>query len=271
MLAGAAVVVAICVTLSSILSPAWAVALLAVHAWFAVPGIVLARRLYAPEDRQQLVRRAPGGPGLGLRLEQRGAARAVGRGCTQLQWLLLAPLAAAIVVWPARRLVGPLTFPVFTRRDVAAAALVLLAVTAIVGRPYSQVGRLLPEGRAYRAYFTADFVSNMSIVAEVSKGDLPPQNPYYRSDPLHYYWLMHLLPSAEYQARGPRDFDRAGAPGDGALDGPGVRGVSLLVCPALRRQSVGRRGGVPVRVLCSSFEGAHRSSGTGTADARSKA
>ena len=79
-------------------------------------------------------------------------------------------------------------------------ALVLLAVTAIVGRPYSQVGRLLPEGRAYRAYFTADFVSNMSIVAEVSKGDIPPQNPYFRGDPLHYYWLMHLLPSAEYQA-----------------------------------------------------------------------
>ncbi len=200
MLAGAAVVVAICVTLFSILSPAWAITLLAVHAWFAVPGIVVARRLYVTEGNGGWFVALVAGPAWGYALSSVALLGLWAAGVRSFQWLLLAPLAAAIVAWPARRLVGPLTLPVFTRRDVAAVALVLLAVTAIVGRPYSQVGRLLPEGRAYRAYFTADFVSNMSIVGEVSKGDLPPQNPYHRSDPLHYYWLMHLLPSAEYQA-----------------------------------------------------------------------
>ncbi len=81
-------------------------------------------------------------------------------------------------------------------------AFVLLAVPAIVGRPFAHVGVDLPEGRAYRAYFTADFVWEMAVVAEVSKGDMPPRNPYYLDDSLHYYWLMHLLPAAEHRALG---------------------------------------------------------------------
>ena len=40
----------------------------------------------------------------------------------------------------------------------------------------------------------------MAVVSEVSKGDMPPRNPYYLKDQLHYYWLMHLLPSAEHRA-----------------------------------------------------------------------
>jgi BirA family biotin operon repressor/biotin-[acetyl-CoA-carboxylase] ligase len=40
----------------------------------------------------------------------------------------------------------------------------------------------------------------MAIVAEVSKGDVPPRNPYYLNDDLHYYWLMYLLPSVEHRA-----------------------------------------------------------------------
>src|SRR5919204_347549 len=59
-----------------------------------------------------------------------------------------------------------------------------------------------PDGRAYRAYFTADFVWEMTIVAEVGKGDMPPRNPFYRNDDLHYYWLMYLLPAVEHRAAG---------------------------------------------------------------------
>ncbi len=55
------------------------------------------------------------------------------------------------------------------------------------------------KGRAYRAYFTADMIWRMAVVAEVSKGDVPPRNPFLRGEPLHYYWLPHLLPAAEYR------------------------------------------------------------------------
>ena len=51
----------------------------------------------------------------------------------------------------------------------APCALVLLAVTLVVGLPYAHVGEELPEGRAYRAYFTADFVWEVAVVAELAK------------------------------------------------------------------------------------------------------
>jgi hypothetical protein len=104
-----------------------------------------------------------------------------------------------LAAWPARALAHRLSPPAFSRRDLAPLLLVLLAVPAVVGRPYSQVGIDIAEGRAYRAYFTADFVSNMAIAAEISKGDVPPVNPYFRGDPLHYYWLMHLLPASVHR------------------------------------------------------------------------
>ena len=115
-------------------------------------------------------------------------------------WLSVAPLLATAAAWPCRTLAPNLTLPAFTRRDVAAVALTLLVVPAVVARPYARVGIDLPEGRAYRAYFTADFVWELAVVAEVAKGDVPPRNPYYIGDALHYYWLMHLVPAVEHRA-----------------------------------------------------------------------
>ncbi len=70
---------------------------------------------------------------------------------------------------------------------------------AIVGLPFAHVAEPVPEGRAYRAYFTADMIWRMAVVAEVSKGDVPPRNPFLRGEPLHYYWLPHLLTAAQYR------------------------------------------------------------------------
>ena len=202
-----AVAVAVGLSLLAIVPPAWAAGLVAVHLWLAVPGIVLAARLYgdragteAGPSRLPWFAMVAAGPAWGYALSSLGLLALWAAGVRSPGWLLLAPVPGILAVWPVHRLRLNLSLPAFSRRDVAALALVLLAAPAIVGRPYSQVGRLLPEGRAYRAYFTADFVSNMAIVAEVSKGDVPPANPYYRADPLHYYWLMHLVPSAEHRA-----------------------------------------------------------------------
>ena len=190
-------IAAVLTALVSILPLMTAAGLLAILLWWAVPGVVMARRLYG---------RQPGawaaallvGPLWGYALSSLVLLAFWMAGVRSLFWLMFAPLPAVVAVWPAGRLADTLTAPAITRREIAAWAFVILTIVAIVGRPYARIGSEVPEGRAYRAYFTADFVWAMAIVAEVSKGDVPPQNPYYNHDSLHYYWLMHLLPAVEY-------------------------------------------------------------------------
>lgn len=118
-------------------------------------------------------------------------------------WLLAAaPALAALLVWPTRALAGRVVFSTLDRRDVLALVLLLLLVPLVVARPFSRVGEPLPEGKAYRAYFTADYVWRMVVVAELAKGDMPPSNPFFRGDALHYYWLPHLLPAVAYRNLG---------------------------------------------------------------------
>lgn len=115
-------------------------------------------------------------------------------------WLVAAaPLLGVIVIRPARMLNGRLNLVRLDRRDLAPLLLTLLLVPLIVGWPFARVGEAMPDGKAYRAYFTADYVWRMVVVAELAKGDMPPQNPFYRDDALHYYWLPHLLTAVEYR------------------------------------------------------------------------
>jgi hypothetical protein len=174
---------------------------IAVLLWFAVPGVLLAHRIY----------RLPGGwaaallagPAWGYALSSVSLVVLWAAGIRTFAWLMAAPIPAAIVAAAAGRRAPSLSFPRFTRSDIGPWALVALAVPAIVGLPFAHIGTDLPEGRAYRAYFTADFVWQMAVVAEVSKGDMPPRNPYHTRDALRYYWLAHLLPAAEHRSAGP--------------------------------------------------------------------
>jgi hypothetical protein len=196
------VAAAACVlALYAIVPLAWGAALVGVLVWFALPGLLLARRLYGPQPGS-VAAALLAGPAWGYVLSSLGLLALWATGARHFAILMLAPLLGALLIWPVRRLGSTLTLPAFDRRDAAACALVLLAVPAIVGLPFARVGEELPEGRAYRAYFTADFVWGVAVVAEVSKGDMPPKNPYFLNDDLHYYWLMHLLPSAEHRALG---------------------------------------------------------------------
>jgi hypothetical protein len=189
------------IVLGSIVPIAAGLLLLGVFAWFASPGIVLARRLYSAQAS------GPGaalliGPAWGYILSSLVLLGLWTAGVRGYGWLLLAPIPAIAAALPAGRLARYVAIPTLTRRDAIAATFVLLAILAIVGRPYARVGVDLPEGRAYRAYFTADFVWAMAVTSEVSKGDVPPKNPYYIGDALHYYWLMHLLPAVEHRVAG---------------------------------------------------------------------
>ena len=192
-------IAAILVSLRGILPLPPAFGLLAVLVWFAVPGVVLGRRLYRSTGRR-MAGCPPRRPGLGVRAQQPRPPGSVGGRRTEPVVAGAGANTVALAALPARRLADTLSVPRLGRTDLGACALVLLAVPAIVGRPYAHVGIDLPEGRAYRAYFTADFVWEMAVVAEVAKGDMPPRNPYYLGDNLHYYWLMHLLPAAEHRA-----------------------------------------------------------------------
>ena len=188
------------IALYAILPLLWALALVGVLAWFALPGVLLARWLYG----SQLGSRAASwlvGPAWGYALSSLGLLALWAGGIRQLIVLTIAPpLLGTLLIVPVRRLTGAFAVPQFSRADLGAAALVLLTVPLVVGLPYAHVGENLPEGRAYRAYFTADFVWEVAVVAELSKGDMPPRNPYYLNDDLHYYWLMHLLPAVQHRA-----------------------------------------------------------------------
>lgn len=192
--------VAVLVSLAAIAPLGSAIGLFVVISWFAVPGVLLARRLYGSAGGRLTPLVA--GPAWGYVVSSLSLLALWWAGVRSPGWLLLAPVLAAAVVWPARRLAALVSPPALTRRDVAPLACLVLAAVTIVARPYSRVGADLAEGRAYRAYFTADFVWEMTIAAEVAKGDMPPQNPFYPNDALHYYWLMHLLPGAEHRAAG---------------------------------------------------------------------
>jgi hypothetical protein len=115
--------------------------------------------------------------------------------------LLVAPLVASLAAAALGMLLNGRIRPKPGRRSDPVALFLLIAlVPLLVGRPFARVGEAVPEGKAYRAYFTADMVWRMAVVAELSKGDFPPRNPFFRGDQLHYYWLAHLLPAAEYRA-----------------------------------------------------------------------
>jgi hypothetical protein len=173
--------------------------LLTILLWFALPGVLLARQMYRREPSKWTAALLAG-PACGYVLSSLVLLALWIAGVRNFFWLMTAPIPAVLIAWPAGSLAPSLSVPRFTHRDVAAVLLSVLVVPAVLARPYARVGTDLPDGRAYRAYFTADFVWEMAVVSEVSKGDVPPRNPYYLNDDLHYYWLMHLLPAVEHRA-----------------------------------------------------------------------
>jgi hypothetical protein len=181
----------------------WGAVLIAMLVWFALPGVLFARRLYGSQPGSTAAALLAG-PAWGYVLSSLGLLALWAVGTRHIALLMLAPLLGCLAALSVRRLAGTLTLQNFTRSDAGASALVLLVVTLVVGLPYAHVGEELPEGRAYRAYFTADFVWEVAVVAELAKGDMPPRNPYYLNDDLHYYWLMHLLPAVQHRAFGGR-------------------------------------------------------------------
>ena len=71
----------------------------------------------------------------------------------------------------------------------------LASTVLIVAVPFSRVGVSVADGVAYRAYFSADLMTHLSVVAELQKGEFPLTNPFYSGGALGYYWLFFVFPA----------------------------------------------------------------------------
>jgi hypothetical protein len=194
------VALGLCVT--TLAPPMKAGALLAVFCWMALPGVIVARRLYGATSSAWIGALLVG-PVWGSAASSVALLALWLSGVRHPILLACAPLAIALVAVPARHLAPSLRLAEFDRRDVLPVLLVLTLVPLVVGRPFAKVGEMRPEGKAYRAYFIADFEWAMAVVSEVSKGDIPPRNPFLAGDTLHYYWLNDLLSAVEHRVAGP--------------------------------------------------------------------
>lgn len=77
----------------------------------------------------------------------------------------------------------------------AAALAVTLGVVAI---PLSNVGRRVADSYVYVANFNDDFFHSMAVAAQLSKGNVPVENPYFVGETLHYYWFYQVFPAFIY-------------------------------------------------------------------------
>jgi hypothetical protein len=190
--------IAFLIALAAILPLRHALLLVAIAAWFALPGVAFVRRASASRGLFPFVIGAVWGYAFSclalLALWVAGVR-------SEALLLVVAPFLAAAIALPAARFVE-LSLPARDRRDLLVLLLLLLLVPLLVGRPFARVGELTPDGRTYRAYFTADFIWRMAVTAELAKGDVPPRNQFFLGDDLRYYWLPDLLPAVEYRALG---------------------------------------------------------------------
>ena len=201
--AAIAAVVAIAFCIKVILPLSHGLVLFAITAWFSVPGLATAWLMYEAAPGRKFAAWVVG-PVWGYGLSSVVLLAFWVAGARGLA-LLTAPLVATLIAAGVGFLLkGTLTPPAFDRRDLVVVLLMLLMVPAIVGRPFAHVAEPVAEGRAYRAYFTADMIWRMAVVAEVSKGAVPPRNPFLRGAALNYYWLPHLVTAVEYREIGRR-------------------------------------------------------------------
>src|SRR5262245_30149621 len=110
--------------------------------WFALPGVLFARRLYGSQEGSTAAAQLAG-PAWGYVLSSLGLLALWAVGTRHIVLLMCAPILGGLAALPARRLAGTLTLPRFTRTDAGAAALVLLVVTLVLGLPYAHVGEEL--------------------------------------------------------------------------------------------------------------------------------
>lgn len=171
-------------------------------------------------------------------------------------WLLIAaPLIVALLALPARLAADRWTLPDTDPADVVALTVLLLIVPIVVGLPFAHLGEITANGQDYRMYFTSDYAWRRAVVTELAKGDVLPINPYFGGDPLHYYWMPHVLSAVQYR------FADGWATLDELLTVQSIWVDAMFVAflygmtRAFRVRPWAAAAGVTFAVLASSFEG----------------
>jgi len=119
-------------------------------------------------------------------------------------WLMvsLAYLSGRGVRRDRRGSFGKLSFKAWNGQTYALFLALLLVAAALTFEPLANLGKKTPSGYAYRKYFTGDFLKQVAITAELSRGELPPQNPWFTGETLHYYWGYFILPTSFHRLIG---------------------------------------------------------------------
>jgi len=178
---------------------ATALAIIASGVWLTSPGVVLMRRVFGTRDASGIAA-CLAGPALGFGFSVFGLLLFWSAGLQNWLAIVLAPSLTWLIVGIARLAGVPtLRVPTFDRRDLVAVSLALLVVPLVTLAPYDHVREPVPDGEAYRAYFTADFVWALTVTSELAKGNVPPASPFLKGETLHYYWMAHFLSGALYR------------------------------------------------------------------------
>jgi hypothetical protein len=158
---------------------------------FVLPGVFLAHRLFSGRARFE---RYTMGAALGYLLGSLSASVFYRAGILSPVSMGLASLGlTAVLAFWFRESKTSSSETLFGTRFWLTATLAL--GLGLVAMPFLRVGEQTPEGDAYRAYFSADLMTHLSVVAELQKGDFPPQNPFYAGQALGYQWLFFLFPA----------------------------------------------------------------------------
>lgn len=78
---------------------------------------------------------------------------------------------------------------------------VVLGVAIFMRGPFLGYGARHGESIGFSSLMITDVFHHIATAAEVAKG-IPPENPYYAGEKLHYYWLPHVLPGSFHALTG---------------------------------------------------------------------
>lgn len=78
----------------------------------------------------------------------------------------------------------------------------LILVLVIVSGPFLNVGRRVGDSYVYAPYFNRDFFRNLAFGGALSRGGIPPVNPYFEGEALHYYWFQMVFPALVHRLSG---------------------------------------------------------------------
>jgi hypothetical protein len=196
----AALLLAVVVEFVIVLPQRELLVLLLVFAWISISGVVftacaLGRTASAWRSAALI------GPAIGFGFGVFGLLLLWSAGMQSEFVLGIAPFFTLLLAGIAWQTGGSaVRLPELDRRDITGVLIALMVVPIITFSPYTHVAKRTPEGEAYRAYFTADFVWAMTVTAELAKGDVPPANPFLSTQPMRYYWMSHLLSGAGYRS-----------------------------------------------------------------------